>query len=57
MKITQNPSFTKTAILLESRDEADAFFALLTMNPQRERNEPSEKLKVRLTNWFSNNYR
>ena len=55
MKIAQTPSFQPITITLETRDEADAFFAMLTQR-HGEIHDPADRLRIKLSDWFSNEY-
>lgn len=55
VKIAQTPSFQPITITLETRDEADAFFAMLTQQ-HGEVHDPADRLRIKLSDWFSNEY-
>ena len=56
MNIEQKPSYQPIVITLENREEADAFFDMLTQR-HGEVHEPADRLRIGLSNWFSKYYR
>lgn len=54
MKITQEESFKPVVITLTTREEADAFWGIVC---DQEESEDVRKLKTRISDWFTNNYR
>ena len=52
MKLQQKKSFEPVTIVLETREEADAFFGIVAGT----KDTTSEKLSNELCDWFSNNY-
>lgn len=48
MKIKQDQFFKPITITLETRDEAEAFIAMI----ERLDNKRSEKLRIEISNWF-----
>ena len=56
MKICQDSApFKPIRITLDTREEADAFWGLI--EGQKDEDGTMKKLSVRLSNWFTNNYK
>jgi hypothetical protein len=53
MRIDQKPTFEPITITLESRKEAETFWGIMCDHKEPE----IQKLKNKLSDWFTNNYK